>query len=290
VDKRTWINIGLLFAFIVLLSVLLLIPKKETEQDLPRLSTIDSNDIVQIEILRKDLDNFIFNKQDETWHMNSPLRFRANNSRINALLRILKVESHGQFNPAEIDLERLDLDDPIIVMKLNDHEFSFGNTDAIDQRRYVLFDNTIHMVNDFLYHQLKTDATFFADTKLLPEKLEIKSIQFPGYKIDWIDDYWHINSLLDISPDQLKRLVFDWQKATAISVSIYAAPESESLIKLTTSSNESIIFVIVAIEPHLILGRKDIGIQYHMGSDESEKLLLKENSSTENQTNTAEVE
>jgi len=289
VDKRIWINIGLL-VFIVFLSAILLISENETEQELPRLSTIDSNDIVQIKILRKDLDNFIFNKQGKTWYMNFPLQFRANNARINAMLRMLKAESHGQLNPAEVELERFDLADPIVTMNLSDHMFTFGNTDAIDQRRYVLFNNTIHMVNDFLYQQLMTNAAFFADTKLIPETPEINSIQFPDNQIDLVDGQWQMQILMDINPDHLKRIVFNWQTATALSVSKYEQPESESLIKLSTTSGESIIFVIVATEPHLILGRKDLGIQYHMGSNQAAKLLLKENTNTEDQTESTEFE
>jgi Domain of unknown function (DUF4340) len=279
VDKRIWINIGLL-AFIVLLATILLLPAEKTEQELPRLSTIDSNNIVQIEVFRKGLDNFSFNKQVKAWYMNSPLQFRANKARINAMLRMLKVESHGQLNPAEHELKQFDLADPIITMKLNDHVFQFGNTDAIDQRRYVLFNNSIHMVNDFLYQQLMTNAAFFADTKLLPDNLEINSIQYPDNQIDLVDGHWQMQTLMDISPDQLKRIVFNWQNATALSVSKYDAPESITAIKLSTSNGESVEFIIVATEPHLILSRKDLGIQYHMGSDEADKLLLIENPDT----------
>ena len=280
VDKRTWINIGLL-ALIVLLSALLLIPGNQTKPGLPRLSTIDRNEVVKIKVLRKGLDSFIFNKQGDTWYMNSPLHFRANSSRINAMLHILKTESYGQLNPADVELSRLDLDDPVVVMKLNNHEFRFGNTDAIDQRRYVLFDNTIYMTNDFLYQQLMANAAFFADTRLFPEEPEINSIEFPEAQIDLVDGKWQTLPLMDTVPGKIKRLVHDWQTATAISMSKYEAPETESLITISTSSDEQIKFVIVATEPHLILGRKDLGIQYHMGSDEAEKLLLNQNSGTD---------
>lgn len=274
-NKRIWINLGLL-GFIILLSVLLLEPGQEAEQELTRISTIDSNTIVQIEVLRKGMDNFAFSKQGETWQMTSPQNFRANEARINAMLRMLKVESHGQLNPAEVELARFDLAEPIITMSLNDHVFQFGNTDAIDQRRYVLFDGMIHLSNDFLYHQLTTNAAFFADPRLLPDNPEINSIQFPNNKVELLDGHWQLQPLMDISPDQLKRLAFSWQTATAISVNKYTKPETETLITVTTTNADAIEFVIVSTEPHLILGRKDLGIQYHMGSDEADKLILKE--------------
>lgn len=284
-DKHTWINIGLL-AFIILLSAFLFYSGEETKPELPRLSSIDANTITQIEIIRKDLDNFSFAKEGDAWYMRSPLQFKANAARINAMLRMLNVESHGTLNPDEVELKRFELADPNVILKLNDHEFQFGNTDAIDQRRYVLFENKIHMVNDSLYQQLMTNAAFFAETKLLPINAEITAIEFPENKIEKINGAWQMQKLMDIKPDQLNSLSLGWEDAIAISVSKYEAPESESSITITTANNETIHFVIVATEPHLILGRKDLGIQYHMGSDDAERMLLHENKDGEGKTTT----
>jgi len=276
VDKRLWINIGLL-GLIILLCIIVLNSGDEAKLELTRLSDIDQNEIVQIKVLRKDLEDFEFNKQNETWQLSSPKQFRANSARINAMLRMLNVESYGQLNPADVDLMQLGLAEPIVIMKLNNHEFKFGNTDAMDQRRYILFDGKIHLSNDFLYQQLMTNAAFFADPKLLPENFKINSIQFPENKIESINGQWQLETLMDISPDQLKRIIFNWENASAISADKYEPVESsepESVIKISSNNNESIRFVIVSSEPHLILGRKDLGIQFHMGSDETEKLLL----------------
>lgn len=246
-------------------------------QQISRLSDINQNDIVQIKVLRKDLDDFEFNKQIADWHMSSPQQYRASSARINAMLNILNTESFAQLDINDVEIERLGFADPIVIMKLNEHEFIFGNTDAIDQRRYVLFDGKVHLTNDSLYQQLMTNAAFFADPKLLPENFKIDSIQFPEHKIELVDGQWLIKPLLDISSDKLKEIIFNWKNATAISASKYDPSESASIISLSTDNNESIQFVIVSTEPHLILGRKDLGIQYHMGSDVAGQLLLQQN-------------
>jgi uncharacterized protein DUF4340 len=275
VSKQLRINIGLI-VFITLLSILVIKSGEETEQELSRLSTIDQNDIVQIEILRKDLDDFIFNKQDGVWRMNSPQQYLANDARIHAMLRILNVKSHSQLNPAEVNLDAVGLTEPVIIMKLNEYEFKFGSTDAIDQRRYVLFNGEIHLTDDSLYNQLTTNAAFFANLNLLPEDYAISSIQYPENKIEKVGNQWQLATLMDISPDQLKRIVFNWKNAAAISANKYEPVKSdtESFIKILSENNEIIQFVIVSTEPHLILGRKDLGVQFHMGSDETRKLLL----------------
>ena len=83
-----------------------------------------------------------------------------------------------------------------------------------------------------------------------------------------------------------EKLIYNWKNTVAISVSRYEAPETESLIRITTKNNETIVFVIVRTQPHLVLGRKDLGIQYHMGSDEAQKLLLPLNIQSEETTQT----
>ncbi len=272
-DKRIWINVGLL-VFIVVLFVVVFVPEKNTEQDLPLLTNIDSNDIVKIEVIRKNLDDFIFNKQGDDWYMSSPLQLLANNARINAMLRLLSARSYAHLNPAEVELARFELTDPVIAIKFNDYIFQLGNTDAIDQRRYVLFNNMINLVDDSLYQQLTTNAAFFADPKILPVNFDISAIDFPENRLELVDDQWQMHSLMDIHPDQLKRIIFNWNNASAISVAKYAAPEIAASIIVSSARGDNITFEIVSTEPYLILGRKDLGIQYHLGSDEGENLLL----------------
>jgi Domain of unknown function (DUF4340) len=277
VNTRTRTNIFLL-GLIVLLTTYIHFSKDTSNEEVSRLSNIDYKEIVQIKVQRNDLDDFEFNKDNETWQLSSPQQFRANSARVNAMLKMLSTESFAQLDPSEVDLDQLGLADPIIIMKLNDHEFKFGNTDAIDQRRYVLFDNKIHLTNDFLYQQLLTNAAFFADPKLLPENFKIQTIQFPDNKLELINNEWTLNKVMDIHPDQLKRIIFNWESATAISANKYdpVPDEKEAVINISFSNNKSIQFVLVSTDPHIILGRKDLGIQFHMGSDETNKLLLKE--------------
>jgi len=276
VNKRLWVNIGLL-GLIITLCLIILNNEEETKAELPRLSTVDQNDINQIIVLRKDLDDFSFTKDVNIWSLDSPQQFRANNARINAMLRMLNVESHSQLKPTEVKLETIGLREPIVILKLNDHEFKFGITDAIDQRRYVLFKGRVHLVNDFLYHQLMTNIAFFADKKLLSEVSEINSIEYPDNKIELIDGHWQMQTLMDISPDQLEQIAYNWKNASALTVSKYEAPETESFISISTSRGDTTSFVIVSTKPHLILGRKDLDIQYNMAGNETTKLLLIEN-------------
>lgn len=275
VNKQTWINIGLL-GFIILLSIVLLNTEEETNKKITRVTDIDQNEIFQIKVLRKGLDNFEFNKQNDVWALASPLKLNANNARINAMLRILKAESFAQLDKNNVALGNLGLSDPTVIMKLNDHEFIFGDTDAIDQRRYVMVNDKIHLTSDFLYQQLMTNAAFFAEPKLLPKNYQINAIQYPENKIERVADNWQLEKLMDIKPDQLQRIVFNWENAVAISVEKFEPIEAspDAVIQISSLINEPISFVIVSTDPHIVLGRNDLGVQFHLGSDETRKLLL----------------
>ena len=95
---------------------------------------------------------------------------------------------------------------------------------------------------------------------------------------------------MNIKPDQLRRIPFNWENAQAISAEPFAEPEQASIIKIASNNNETVQFVIVEKEPHLVLGRKDLGIQFHMGSDETNKLLLIEGVDTNNEVNSPALE
>ena len=275
-DKRLGVNLGLLGIILVLVLFVVYSDEEVVEESIP-ISNIDPESINQIEVQRRDLKDFIFIKEGENWFMQSPLSVKANPARINTMLRLLNSQSHAQLNASE--LQRYALDEPSIVLKLNDQHFAFGSTDAIDQRRYVLYDNTVHLTDDFLFQQLNTNAAFFADTTLLPEGFDIKAIEFPDNKLELLGGRWQLQELADINPETFEKTVFNWNNAMAISASKYSEPAQKETITLIDKNNERIEFVVVATEPHLILGREDLGIQYHMCSDEAEKLILKENES-----------
>ncbi len=282
-NKHVHINLALLAIIVILLLVVTTSTNDDETTKLKRVSDIDPKTITSIKVIRKDKPTLEFNKQPAGWRMQSPLQFRVNTARINAMLRILGTESHSELDPDQVELARFELDDPAITLQLNGYVFKFGTTDGIDQRRYLLFNNRIFMVNDFLYAQLDSKPGFFADTRLVAEDKTITAITFPENRFELVDGNWEMQQLMDIKPEQLKELAFSWKNAEAISVSSYQQPQQEFPITITTADKQSMTFNIIATSPYLILGRKDLAIQYHMASDDAAKLLLQDAPGTEAQ-------
>lgn len=276
------INLGLA-AFVALLLAALFLFKPEAGGEPARLAAgLQRDTINRIEVRRQALADFIFEKEGAAWFMRAPLALRANPARVSTLLSLPETESHAELDPANHPLERFGLGQPAIIMKLNEHEFRFGGTDAIDGRRYILFKDRIHLTDDFLYRQLTTNAAFFAELKLLPEAFTIARIRLPDNELYKADGQWQLKTPRDISPARLQRGVSAWRDAVAISAGAFQPTAAPERIRVIADNGQTLEFIIVATEPYLILGREALGIQFHMGSDEAQRLLLRENPRAEN--------
>ncbi len=271
VNQRIWINISLLIIIFVL-SVIIFFNKNEIEDKLLPLSSINPKSIININVQRKNLDNLSFSKNDGVWNMITPLQFQANRARIESILKILETKSYNQFNLDEVDIAQFALRSPAVILELNENKFSFGTSNPINQRRYILFNKKIHMIDDFHFPQLTTNAAYFAETKLLPDKTNIILIRFPEYTI-WLNNGKWQASIPEYDEEKVKKIINKWKEIIAISVSRYEKQEGQKTITINSLSGQEINFAIVATAPYLILGREDLGIQYNMSMDDAKQMF-----------------
>jgi len=271
VNQRIWINISLLVVIFVL-SVIIFFNKNEIEDELLPLSSINQKSIININVQRKNLDNLSFSKSDGVWNMITPLQFQANRARIESILKILETKSYNQFNLDEVDIAQFALRNPAVILELNENKFSFGTNNPINQKRYILFNKKIHMIDDFHFFQLTTNAAYFAETKLLPDKMNIISIRFPEYTIRLNNGKWQA-SIPEYDEKKVKQIINKWKEIIAISASKYEKQEGQKTITINSLSGQEINFTIVATAPYLILGREDLGIQYNMSMDDAKQMF-----------------
>ena len=270
-NQRICINIFLL-VIIFVLSAIIFSNKNEIEDELLPLSSINPKSIININVQRKNLDNLSFSKSNGVWNMITPFQFQANKARIESILKILEIKSYKKFNFDEVDIAQFALISPAIVLELNENKFSFGTNNPINQRRYILFNKKIHMVDDFHFPQLTTNATYFAETKLLPDKTNIISIQFPEYTIQLNNGKWQA-SIPEYNEGKAKQIINKWRGVIAVSVNKYEKQEGQKIITINSTSENEINFAIVATAPHLILGREDLGIQYNMDMNDTKQMF-----------------
>ena len=159
-NQRIWINIFLL-VIIFVLSAIIFSNKNEIEDELLPLSSINPKSIININVQRKNLDNLSFSKSNGVWNMITPFQFQANKARIESILKILETKSYNQFNLDEVDIAQFALRSPAVILELNKNKFSFGTNNPINQRRYILFNKKIHMIDDSSFSSVNNQCRLF---------------------------------------------------------------------------------------------------------------------------------
>ncbi len=265
-SRRLLINLGLLFCIVGLAIFLTTNEDKEIVEEEITLTDIDPASIHIIQIERQGLDNIIFQKQDDHWDMQSPFNLPANLSRIKVMLKLLQAHSYDHFSAADNDLTPFMLAVPAVSIILNDTRIAFGDINPLEKKlRYVLIKDTVHIINDSLFHQLQASATFFLNPKLIPPGATIKTIHFPELTIDYTE-----NGKVSGAHHHI---INAWKQMESVSVRKYEEMEPIDTIKLELTSGEIIEFIILSARPNLILARPDIGIQYHISNTVSDSLF-----------------
>ncbi len=265
--RRLLINLVLLFCVIGLAVFLSTNKEQEIIEQEVTLTDIYPDSIHRIHIERRDLDDIIFQKQDDHWHMQSPFNLPANPSRIKVMLKLLQAYSYDQFSAPDNDLTPYMLAVPAVSIILNDTRIAFGDTNPLDKKlRYVLVKDTVHIINDSLFHQLQTSATFFLNPKLIPPDATIKTIYLPEITIDNTE-----NGKVSGAHQQIIKA---WMHVESVYVGKYEEMEPIDTIKLELASGEIIEFIILSARPNLILAKPDTGIKYHISKMDSDSLFL----------------
>ena len=265
-SQRFLINLGLLFCIIGLAVFLTSDRDDEVVEQVVTLTDIDPENIHVIHIERRDLDDIIFQKQGDHWDMQSPFNLPANSSRIKVMLKLLQAHSYDHFSAPDNDLTPYMLAVPAVSIVLNDTRIAFGDTSPLEEKlRYVLVKDTVHIINDSLFHQLQTSATFFLNPKLIPPDAKIKTVHLPELTIDNTE-----NGKVSVAHHQI---INAWKQMESVSVRNYEEMEPIDTIKLELTSGEIIEFIILSARPNLILARPDMGIQYHISNTDSDSLF-----------------
>ncbi|MCG8323871.1 MAG: DUF4340 domain-containing protein, partial [Thiotrichales bacterium] len=251
--SRLLINLVLLL-FIVAAVLFLSFTETNDEAVAPvLLSDTDPDQITSIIIQRRDKDEVRFEKHDGGWQMQAPYRARAHQTRIDAMLRLLSAGSAAALAVAQLDLANLKLDAPDVVLKLNNEEFAFGDINPLDKKRYVLYEDKVHLIHDTLHPQLTTSATFYIDPLVIPETESIQQVQYPQFRLLKQDGRWALRTGLDIADEQVQLLGRSWQQLRASAVQAYTGMEALYEIAVDLASGQTIRLMVTADLPDLIL-------------------------------------
>ena len=269
-EKRLWLNLGLLAAVAVLAAVAFFEPGKE-EPKTVYLLDFDEDSIDRIEL--KGKDSLLFQKRDGHWWLTAPFQAPANEIRVRQLMEIGKAESEAHYPLTPEDKAKFDLDPPKTSLTLGSLQLLFGGSDPIDMRRYIQVGDTLHLVNDDFSHHLSAQATDWVEKKLLPDEAKPNEIFLPGLKLRLgADSKWSAEPT-DDAGEGISELVQTWQSARAIDVKRIQQPLQGDVIRVGFSNHDPVEFIIVQREPDLLLARTDWGLQYQVTAESAKHLL-----------------
>ena len=103
--SRLFLNI---FLFLIVIGLALFLARTTNdvnEQDIV-LTSLDPDSVNNIKIIRRDLEEISFSKQDNQWVMQTPYEIAANRLRINTMLKLLQAHSYTQLDSNDVELNQ----------------------------------------------------------------------------------------------------------------------------------------------------------------------------------------
>lgn len=273
---RLRLNLLLAAAVIALVFVVLFEPGKESAPETPPLTAFKPETIRRAQIERAGRDTIVLEKQGEKWRIVQPLNLPANEFRAMSVAKIAQAPSFSHFPATGRDLKQYELDAPGVKLTLNDHVFEFGSVNPLDRRRYVRIGDTIHLTGDDAYFRLTGDATGFVSTALWPDvTAPLEEIKLPDRSVRNDNGKWVVTPPVEgLTADDTNKFIDEWKHAQALQVSTYKGlPGAQTVTVRFGADTPAVTFDIVNAEGDLILGRKDLGVQYEMAPEARKRLL-----------------
>lgn len=274
--RNTLVNLSLLLVIGILVLLVVNEPGIEKPAEAPLLLSLKRDEVKHILIRRDGQETVELTKgEDGKWQLLQPIKITASNFRIDSLLRITESKSLGSFaaDPAKLSNYRLDKPKAELVLN-NTTTISFGAATPLDQRRYVLLDNKVHLITDNLYYFMISAWPTFVSMKPLPAGSAITALELPKLKLQWRENRWQIEPKHEIdSADNITKLLDAWKFAAATSVKVYDGKKGDKITLQLKNEKEPLQFLLTALEPDLVLARPELETEYHFPAELADKLL-----------------
>ncbi len=202
-------------------------------------------------------------KQDARWHITQPLAWLADNVAAERLTTLASSEFSSSLEKDQVDLSTLGLRIPRAVVTLNQKSIYFGDVNRIGNRRYLLVDPMVYLVQDIHYGFISQGVAGLLDKRLLPPALELLSLNFPGFELQRQQAGWSAEPG-DYPQKVIERLVRNWRQTQASTI----RPLDKTLtplnkIRAKLQDGGELEFYLQSIKPEIIIARPDLNLQYH---------------------------
>lgn len=275
-SSRLIVNLLLLVAVAILGAIAVFEPGHDQQASEVLLTTDQPRDIRQIVIESPDAARIRITKEDSGWQIREPIAVAANTFRIDSLLQIVRAKSYSHYPVQGLDLSRYQLQKPLGRISLDDTTIQFGGTEPLENRRYVLVDGQVHLIADNHYYQTMLSLPAVVDNALVPAGRKLQALHLPTIELRHGNNgSWQtIPRKPDISMDDINVMLDEWRNARALNISAYENDSPVGRVTLDFDDGSSLEYDVLEKEPDWILGRRDIGMRFHLGQTLAEQLWL----------------
>ncbi|MGD8927052.1 MAG: DUF4340 domain-containing protein [Thioalkalispiraceae bacterium] len=267
--------LNLILMIIVIGLVLVVIYKPGKEDKVKRITSLDKNNVTDISIKRTGKKSIRLVKKDNVWRMLEPYKLKANKIKVESLLDLLNYKYHTRYAMEGLDAKKFGLDIPRTTLTYNKTEkFEFGTTEPINRYRYIRYNNTLYLTDDYFYYRILGKATDFLDHALIEDNKKIKKIELPGLTLTLKDAKWEASPRPEkYNNDRANELIEHWQLTHGIEIVDYPPAKGTGQVRVYLNNDKPIHFDIFTINDEFYLGRKDLGIAYKLAKEKRRDLL-----------------
>lgn len=239
------------------------------------LSALKRDDISSVRIVRKDLPEFVLERQGKQWKQTAPFPARVDNSQIGRLVDLTAATSKQKL-PAT-DLARFELDQPFARVTLNKQEFAFGTVNSLTNEQYVLTDGAVYLITPTFGFGLPTRPDSLASHMLLAED-EVPAGITVGNMSALPKDGKLVLSPAPAeaerpSQDELQQWIEEWRYASSLATQPVGEVPKGDVAKLVLKDGRTVEFVIAQRVPQLVLVRPDEKLQFVFAAEQAGRLF-----------------
>ena len=275
--SRLWLNLALLLLIAILGIIVFYEPGKQPAPVPVRLTQLTPASITHIHIKRisgKDIE--LVKEANGQWWMHNPYYLPANEFRVQSLLRLAETESLSNHAIDQLQPATYGLDQPRAIVTFDrSTQISFGNTEPLQQRRYVQIGDQLHTIVDTFYYQAAANPTIYLNHALLPPDANIRKVVLPELQLAFKDGQWQRIPLHpEYSADATIELINNWRHAQALELRTNNVKDARADIEIVLAEQaEPIRFKLLQTEDETSLIRLGMGLQYVIANDTYDSLL-----------------
>jgi len=270
---RSWLNVVLSLAVLLLAALVYFEPGKQPQQQVPLLS-INPAKLQQLEIIRPGTEGVRLQQRDGQWYLQSPVEIAADPFMVKQILSFLAQPSLQRYPATGLDLSKYGLQPARVKLLVDDVELGFGRVNPLNSHLYVMVADVMHMVLQNEISMLLKDWPDYVSIEPLPKEALV-AIEVPGLGrlVHEAQGWRYEGDKVPQSADQLQMLVDAWKTARALQVRQLSEVVTTEKIVLEFASGQAISLSVAQSADELLLQRVDLGLEYVFDVSRSQRLL-----------------